>query len=312
MEPVQLQGKQGSGSAGALPMPHVADVTHRMVQARGMNFHVASAGSGPPVVMLHGFPLHWYGWARQLPLLADDHHVVCPDLRGFGWSDAPATGYDTDTRVADVLALLDELGLQRVHLVGHEWGAWLGFHLCLRAPERFASLLAINVSHPWPRHRHAITQAWRYWYTAPLEVPGVGPWVLREHPRLVRYVLRRGAGRVPIWSDDEIEQFVASSKEPSRAGAGAALHRAIARHDIPALALGRFRTARLHVPTTVLAGSGDFALSPKVLGDGARNAPDMTVKVVAGGHFLPAERPQLVADLIRDGVRKGSSGRRHL
>jgi pimeloyl-ACP methyl ester carboxylesterase len=82
--------------------------------------HLAQAGEGRPIVMLHGWPQHWYLWRRVIPLLAPHARVLCPDLRGFGWTDAPGRGYDRETMAQDVLALLDELGLERIDLVGHD------------------------------------------------------------------------------------------------------------------------------------------------------------------------------------------------
>ncbi|MEU7054632.1 alpha/beta fold hydrolase [Streptomyces sp. NPDC046197] len=76
-----------------------------------------------------------------------------PSLRGFGWSGRTRRGYDMEGLAEDMLGLLDALGLERVGLVGHDWGAHPGFRLCLRAPERFTGYLALNMSHPWPRHR---------------------------------------------------------------------------------------------------------------------------------------------------------------
>jgi len=115
--------------------PQVAGVEHRFLDAGGLRMHLAEAGEGRPIVMLHGWPQHWYLWRRVIPLLAAQARVLCPDLRGFGWTDAPSRGYDRDTMAGDVLALLDELGLDQVDLVGHDWGGWIGFLLALRWPE---------------------------------------------------------------------------------------------------------------------------------------------------------------------------------
>jgi pimeloyl-ACP methyl ester carboxylesterase len=85
--------------------------------------HLVEAGEGGPIVMLHGWPQHWYLWRRVVPRLAPQTRVLCPDLRGFGWTEVPGRGYDRETMDRDVLALLDELGLDRVDLVGHDWAA---------------------------------------------------------------------------------------------------------------------------------------------------------------------------------------------
>ena len=122
-------------------LPRVDGVTHRTVRARGIDFHLAEAGSGEDVVLcLHGWPQHWYEWRHLMPALADRHRVLALDLRGFGWSDAPRDGYVKEDMATDVLAVLDELGLDRVKLVGHDWGGWIGFLLCLREPQPLRAL----------------------------------------------------------------------------------------------------------------------------------------------------------------------------
>src|SRR5258708_5056780 len=129
--------------------PALDGVAHRTVRARGLDFHVAEAGSGDDVVLcLHGWPQHWYEWRHLMPALADRHRVLALDLRGFGWSDAPRDGYEKEDMATDVLAVLDELGLERVKLVGHDWGGWIGFLLCLRSPRRFERFLALNILPP--------------------------------------------------------------------------------------------------------------------------------------------------------------------
>jgi pimeloyl-ACP methyl ester carboxylesterase len=282
-------------------MPEVEGVRHHHVRVRGVRLHVAEAGEGEPVVLLHGFPQHWYGWRRLIPLLSDEYRLICVDQRGFGWSDAPAKGYDTDSKVDDVLALMDELGLGRVRLIGHDWGAWTGFHLCLRAPERFTHYLALNMLHPWPLHRRLMPQSWRFWYTALLEQPLLGRWILRRRPGFTRYLMRKGVMEKAVWTPAAMNEFVRSSQEPDRARAGEALHRAFALRDIAKLVLGRYKNLRLTVPTVILAGERDFMLPPGVLADAGRHASDLRVEVVAGcGHYVHEERPELVAKTARE------------
>ena len=130
-------------------IPQVEGVNHRTVRARGLDFHVAEAGSGEDVVLcLHGWPQHWYEWRHLMPALADRHRVLAMDLRGFGWSDAPPDGYEKENLADDVLAVLDQLGVERVKLVGHDWGGWIGFLLCLKAPRALRAIP--GAQHPPP------------------------------------------------------------------------------------------------------------------------------------------------------------------
>ena len=289
------------------PLPDIPGVSHRMVDIGGVRLHVAeagpagpAAGTGDPVLLLHGFPQHWYAWRHVIGLLAGEYRLICADLRGFGWSDAPARGYDSASQVRDVLALMDALALPRVRLIGHNGGGVLGFRISLAAPERVSRFLALNTVHPWPLQRQLLPRAWRYWYTALLEFPGIGRRVLRHWPAFTAFLLRRGVADPAAWQDGEIDEYAAAFGDPARARAGEQLHWQFVLHDIPALVTGRDRKSRLTVPTLVLAGARNPVNPPAVLAGGERHASDLRVEVVPdAGQFLPAERPDLVAAAAR-------------
>jgi pimeloyl-ACP methyl ester carboxylesterase len=298
-----IQADRAAPGTPARPFPRVPGVTHRFVTAGGVRLHVAETGpaGGEPVLLLHGFPQHWYAWRHVIPLLAGDYRLICPDMRGFGWSDAPARGYDTASRVCDVLALMDVLDLETVRLIGHQSGGHLAFRLALRAPQRISHLLALNSAHPWLRQRELIPQVWRYWYTAFLEYPRIGRLVLRHAPAFTGFLLRHGVADPRSWRDGEVEEFVAASREPRPARAGEQLHWQFVLHDIPALILRRERHARLEMPALILAGAQDPTLPPGLLGCAPEHGRDLRVQVIQdAGQFLPDERPGAVADAARD------------
>ena len=287
----------------ARPMPDVPGVRHRFVQARGARFHVAQAGSeseGEPVVLLHGLPQHWYAWRKVIPQLAGRYRLYCVDLRGCGWSEGtgPASGYSAKELARDVLAILDALGLtqQPVRLIGHDVGGWLGFELCLTAPERFERFVAVNTTHPWPGRPALLRHAWRFWYTAFWEYPVAGRIVLRRWPGFTRARLRQWAGRFYQWDEASLEEFTEATQTRQAARAIQAMLWQFVLHDIPALARGsRRRTAKLTVPTLLLAGE----LDP--VSRAARTLPDnLHVEVVPGAHLLPETAPSLVAAAALD------------
>ena len=149
MNAIVLEQHTRNRRGGPARAPHVEGVRHRFVRTARLRMHVAEAGRGEPVLLLHGWPQHWYAWRDVIPLLARHYRVICPDLRGFGWTEAPRTGYRTGELVDDLIALLDVLALERVFVVGHELGGRLGFHLSLRAPTRVRGHLALNALHPY-------------------------------------------------------------------------------------------------------------------------------------------------------------------
>jgi len=126
----------------------ISAVTHRTVQANGINLHLAEMGEGPLVVMCHGFPESWYSWRHQLAALsAAGFHAVAPDMRGYGQSDRPE-GIDQYTLlhlVGDMVGLLDALGAEQAVIAGHDWGANVAWYAALLRPDRFRAAIALSV-----------------------------------------------------------------------------------------------------------------------------------------------------------------------
>jgi pimeloyl-ACP methyl ester carboxylesterase len=281
--------------------PHVDGVTHRRVRARRLDFHLAEAGSGEDVVLcLHGWPQHWYEWRHLLPALADRHRAIALDLRGFGWSDAPRDGYEKENLADDVLAVLDALGIDRVKLVGHDWGGWIGFLLCLKAPQRFERYLALNILHPWlSSPRALLPHAWRFAYQLVNMAPVVG-YELHRRGRFVPRILVSGSTRKEVWDPEALSSFAANLAEPARARAAVQLYRTFQLREILPILRGRYAQQRLTAPTRMLFGTDDIVLRPELVVGYERHADDMEVELVPDcGHFIADEKPELVAERAR-------------
>jgi pimeloyl-ACP methyl ester carboxylesterase len=280
--------------------PDIEGVSHRWVTAGGVRFHYAEAGSGDDVVLcLHGWPQHWYEWRHLVPALADRHRVIALDLRGFGWSDAPEDGYEKENLADDVLAVLDELGIERVKLVGHDWGGWIGFLLCLKAPQRFDKYLSLNILPPWTPIRQMAPHLWRFWYQWLILSPGVG-YRLHRSGKFVPKVLVGGSVQKQVWDQGTIHAFSDTFTEPARARAAVQMYRVFNLREAPEMARGRYARAHLEVPTRLLFGTGDQALRYPILAGTERQADDMQIELVENcGHFIVDERPELVADRAR-------------
>jgi pimeloyl-ACP methyl ester carboxylesterase len=274
-----------------MELPALDGVTHRTVQARGASFHVAEAGEGEPLVLLHGWPQHWWAWRRVVPLLAPHARLIMPDLRGFGWSDAPPDGYDKQSMADDVLAVLDRLGLQRVRIVGHDWGGWVAFLACMTAPDRFERLLALGISPPFGRPSpRALLDVWRFAYMLGLAAPVLGD-RLAGSERFLRLMLTARAG---TFSDEDLRAFAGVLAEPARARATVQLYRTFLMREMVRGARGR-----LHVPARLVIGARDPVVRPSLVSGRERFADDLTIELVPDcGHWIPAERPDLVAERV--------------
>jgi pimeloyl-ACP methyl ester carboxylesterase len=282
-------------------IPHVEGVEHSFVDVDGLRMHVASAGSadGDPILCLHGWPQHWYMWRKLIgPFTEAGHRMICPDLRGLGWTDAPARGYEKHQLATDVLGLMDALGLERVKLVGHDWGGWTGYLLCAREPERFERMVALNIFPPLlDRSWAAIRMAPRLWYQVVLAAPVIGRVAAaRLGGRSDRFFDRVRMGR-GVWSPEERSIYLDYLAEPDRASATVQYYRTFQTRELWRVALGNYVDGRLRTPTLLIHGTADMVQDHRALRGVERHADDFTVDLVDGvGHFIVDERPELVAE----------------
>ncbi|MBJ7348073.1 MAG: alpha/beta hydrolase [Thermoleophilaceae bacterium] len=284
------------------PLPHVEGVTHRFVDAGGLRMHVAEAGAGDPVVLLHGFPQHWYMWRHVIPVLAQQYHVIVPDLRGFGWTEATPKMADYDKRnmAQDIISLLDAMEItQPVKLVGHDWGGWCGFIISMTAPERVERYLACNIPPPWSDPSpQAVVSLLKLWYQVVFATPGLSRFVLAGGGRTMaeKAFSRRPKGADPL--GPEFAAFLDQFQQPARARAAMLLYRRMLTREVPSLIVNKYVSGRLTVPTRILFGVDDFAISQKqITSDHSKHADDITVELVENcGHFIVDEQPQLVAE----------------
>ena len=126
----------------------MSEITHRTIETNGINMHIAEAGDGPLVLLVHGFPELWYSWRHQLPALADaGYHAVAPDVRGYGRTDAPEAieSYTMLNHTADAVGVLDALDEKTAVVFGHDWGAPMAWSCALLYPDRFSAVAALSV-----------------------------------------------------------------------------------------------------------------------------------------------------------------------
>lgn len=286
------------------PLPELEDVEHRWVSAGGLRTHVALAGpeDGDPIVLLHGWPQHWWMWRELIgPLAEGGRRVICPDLRGFGWTEAPPGGYDPEVLARDVAALVPALGIERpVDLVGHDWGGWTGFMLCLQRPELVRRHLALNILHPFVRRSwNTVRHSWRFWYQWPVALPAIAPRAFGRLAGRIETSLAWAGGPQVYWDERERAIFLSQFREHDRAMAAARLYEHSLRSILPGTLSGRYLDRTLTTPTLLVFGVNDRVMHPSLLDGYEPNAPDMRVELVERtAHFIVDKRPELVLDRI--------------
>ena len=281
-------------------MPHLEGVRHREVVVAGLRLHVAEAGppDAPAVVLQHGWPQHWWAWRRILPALAAEHRVICPDLRGLGWSEGSPGGYEKEALAGDLLGVLDALELERVLLVGHDWGGFVGFLACLRRPERFSGLLALAISHPWPASQGVPNPLalLRLSYQVVLAAPGTGRALLSSRPVVRAFLARAGDG---VWDEETLDLYATSLMSGPGVQATVGIYRSFLTGELLPLVRGRYADQRLEIPARLVVGQEDPVLSEDVVTGFEEHAPLMTAgRVPDAGHWLPEQMPETVLEEI--------------
>lgn len=278
-------------------IPPLDGVEHRYVDLPGLRMHVAEAGDGDPVLLLHGFPQHWWAWRGVIPGLAENHRVIVPDLRGAGWTDAPADGYERGQLLADVVALLDALEVERVHLVAHDWSVLIGYFLCMKHPERVRSYLDLAIPHPYVRFDLRALPVFRHlWFQYVVATPGLGSRLLSAgRQRFARYLLENYSANPKAWTEADLELFLARLREPARARASGSLYRGLILPEAARIARGKYRDVRLTTPTVLLTGSDDPVMRLELLGGYEDHTDDFRIEVVEGAsHFIADDQPDAV------------------
>jgi pimeloyl-ACP methyl ester carboxylesterase len=278
-------------------LPGVDGVVHRRRRVNGVDLHLACAGDGPPLLLLHGWPQHWWSWRHVIGRLAQSYRVIAPDLRGWGWSEAPPGDYAKATFAADILALLDAEGLEQVKVIGHDWGGYTAFLLALEHPERITRMVTLDIPPPWserlrPRHLGApVLLA----YQLPLAIPGLGARILTSSTGFVRAVIRGGSGPGMRWRAEELDAYAVPLRDPARAAASSACYRTFLTRELPSGLAGRgHRPADLSVPTLLIMGGS----SPLQRVLAPHPAPQLRIEVIPGaGHFIPEEAPDSMLEL---------------
>lgn len=335
---------EGSPTEETIPEPWDGEVAHRFVEANGIRMHIAEAGNGPLVVLLHGFPESWNSWRHQLlSLAAEGYRVVAPDLRGYGQTERPEAleAYDIFQLTGDIVGLVNALQGAPAVVVGHDWGAWIAPHCALLRPDMFRAVALLSV--PFVPRRGVNESQWeerkypgKVFYQATLRSPLAeqffagdvrarllaGLWTLSgDVPREKRWrpVREKDAppllpavpsGPPPWLSEEDLNLLVGEYQRTGFTG-GLNYYRNMDR----SWALTPFLDgANLLQRTLFLAGSEDPVLEflDEEYADLEVNVPNLWKKVLipGAGHWVQQERPDEVNRLLIAFLRELEAGER--
>ncbi len=243
-----------------LPTPY----EETMIQTNGVKLHVVAAGpkNGTPVILLHGFPEFWFGWRHQIPALAAaGYRVIAPDQRGYNLSDKPegVRAYRIEELGKDIIGLADHFGYEKVLLAGHDWGAAVAWGMAVSFPQRIQRLAILNVPHPAVMLdfiKKSPKQMLKSWYIGLFQIPGLADWLFTANDFAFGGKMLRGSGQPNTFNEDDLREYKRAWSQPGALTAMINWYRAVFRYR-PAAA----PDIRVHVPTLILWGKQDVALS---------------------------------------------------
>lgn len=281
------------------PLPEAPGFAHQVVETPGLRTHVATIGDGEPVVLLHGFPQHWWEWRDVAPrLAAAGYRVICPDLRGAGWTHADDPGIERETRLHDLLAVLDALGVERAHVVSHDMGAITATQLAYTHPERVRRAVQLSMPPMFMSFSVRLIPAFRHLPSLIWHRPGsslrrvfTGPYNARPMPAETI-----DAHLAPMHRSD-IDQAVRE------------LYRGMVLAESMRLSRGVYRRTRLTTPTLFAFGRLDTRfnepLMRRICSDPERFADRVDLAFVDdAGKLIPDDAPDAVANLALDWIRR--------
>jgi epoxide hydrolase 4 len=282
----------------------------------GVKLHYVTAGKGPLIVFLHGFPEFWYEWKNQLAEFGKDHLAVAPDMRGYNLSAKPESldQYQMNLLIEDVRALAAHLGHKKFTLVGHDWGGAVAWAYAAAHPETLDKLVIVNAPHPGVfarllREDPVQQQASQYMlmFRSPQAEQTLSA---NDHAMLVNIVLGPGL-KSGVFTEEDKKAYLAAWSQPGALTGGLNYYRAMEVGPPPpggpaSAASGKFPAQmNIKTPTLVIWGEKDTALTVHNLEGLDQFVPTLTIKRIPdGSHWVIHEKPAEVNGYIREFLAK--------
>lgn len=274
------------------------DFKHRYAELDDVLMHYVEAGSGFPLLLLHGWPQSWYEWRNVIPKLSERFRVIAPDLRGLGDTSRPVTGYDKRTIAADLWQLMhDHLGQESFHLVGHDWGGPTAYALAAAHPEAVRRLAILDVVIPGDG-ADGFSQGGRRWHHAFHMTPDLPEALTQGRERAyLGWFYRNLAYRPDAIGEEDLAEYLRTYTQPGAMRAGLAFYRALPQ-DI-ADNKARIAQGKLPMPVLAMGGARAWGRGAEVAESLRRVARHVEEDIVADcGHFIPEEQPAHVVQRL--------------
>jgi pimeloyl-ACP methyl ester carboxylesterase len=277
-------------------------IKHCRIRTNAIQLHVAVSGeqSGALVILLHGFPEFWRGWAKQIPALAAaGYRVWAPDQRGYNLSDKPEDipAYALDELAADIVGLIDAAGCEKAILIGHDWGATVAWWVSIHYPSRLQKLIILNMPHPKVMMdflRHHLAQMLKSWYILFFQIPFLPEFIagINNYQTLVQTL--RSTSRPGTFNDQDIEAYRRAWMQPEAFAAMLKWYRALIRK--PPKLTG---DSQVKIPTLIVWGVRDAFLSKKMAQPSVGFCTNgRLIFVEEATHWVQHEEPERVNDLL--------------
>ena len=266
-----------------------------------IRLHAVAAGpqDGPMVILLHGFPEFWYGWHKQIGALAEaGFRVIASDQRGYNTSSKPlgTSSYTVSQLTSDVIAIVDQLGADRVHLVGHDWGALVAWSLAMQHPDRLGRLAILNVPHPEVLQHSVRTnprQLLKSWYALFFQLPWLPEFLISANGFWLGKQLLTLSSRPGTFTAADLARYAEAWSYPGAMTAMLNWYRAFF------WAAPKFVNPQVQAPTRILWGKKDVALLPEGAQESLRYCSDGELTYFPeASHWLQHEEPARVNELL--------------
>src|SRR2546423_3993061 len=282
---------------------------HRDIITNGIRMHYVTQGSGPLVVLLHGFPEFWYSWRYQIPFLAEHGFtVVAPDLRGYNDTDKPRRGYDVATLLRDIEGLIKGLGQERAIIAGHDWGGALAWAFAIYYPHMTSRLIVMNAPHPQAmlREFRSLKQLRKSWYIFAFQMPWLPEaLLLRNHASEVGRMLKGDALQKAALPPEVTAIYQEAMSKPGAMGAGLNYYRQLFRRPPVSIIRNNREAAHISAPTLLIWGEHDIALGIELTQGLEQWVEQIEVKRLPdSGHWVQQEQPGKVNQLMLDFLQK--------